>query len=360
MQYYPYRSREGEIPYKILSLPKSSFVFDSCENIRVQQAQVKWDAERIQNIFEYYCYELKAAPIILSQFYNYDDPANTKLSFRNYPLDDQTVKALAMVLPFITDITEIELNNNQMTDQVSATLVFAFFMNPYLKRISVAYNFLRQTFNRTLAKFIAMKPEKITDINLMGSVQFHDHIDPVIRELPKMKHLTSLNIAGCMLSQGSCRQLSLFVFMCFTLRMLDVSHCRISYQGSRYLIDALNRNTCIRNFNFSHNDLNSQSYEFSIKVASMITRHPCLMHLDITNTNLKREEIMFIGLAVSQSKTLLSIHLTAQKLPYYERIFLRSIMAARVGYQQKNTQMKKDVQTNKERNQVLQMASGEV
>lgn len=130
-------------------------------------------------------------------------------------------------------------------------------MNPYLKRITCAYNFLRQTFNRTLAKFISMKPDKITDINLMGSVQFHDHIDPVIRELPKMKHLTSLNIAGCMLSQVSCRQLSLFIFMCFTLRLLDVSHCRISYQGSRYIIDALNRNTCIRNFNFSHNDLNS-------------------------------------------------------------------------------------------------------
>lgn len=74
------------------------------------------------------------------------------------------------------------------------------------------------------------------------------------------------------------------------------------------------------------------------------------MHIDITNTNLKREEIMFIGLSVNQSKTLLSIHMTAQKLPYYERIFLRSIMAARVGYQQKNHQMKKDIQNNREKN----------
>ena len=112
MQYFPYRSREGEIPYKLLTLPKSSYVFDAAQNIFKQQLDKKWDAERIQNIFEYYCYELKAAPIILTQFYNYDDPKNTKLSFRNYQLDDQTVKALAMVLPFITDITEIELNNN--------------------------------------------------------------------------------------------------------------------------------------------------------------------------------------------------------------------------------------------------------
>ena len=141
---------------------------------------------------------------------------------------------------------------------------------------------------------------------------------------------------------------------------MDVSHCRINFQGSRYLIDALNRNTCIRNFNFSHNDLNSQSNEFAIKVASIISRHPCLMHLDISNTNLKKEEIMFIGLAVPTSKTLLSIHLTSPKLPYYERIFLRAVINARVAYQYKNVAMKKEIRTNMEKNQILQMASGEV
>ena len=235
----------------------------------------------------------------MAPFYNYDDPNNIKLSIRNYQLDEQSVKALALVLPFIHDIDELELNNNQMNDAVASALAIAFFMNPRLKRISFAYNYIRNSFCRTLAKLISLKPEKLTDLNLMGSIAFNDHIDPIIKELPKMKYLSSLNIAGCALSQASCRQLSIFVFKCFTLRLLDVSHCRISYQGTRYLVDALNRNTCIRNFNFSHNDLNSQSYEFSIKIASMLTRHPMLMHLDITNTNLKREEIMFIGLAIN-------------------------------------------------------------
>ena len=203
------------------------------------------------------------------------------------------------MLPYIHDINELELNNNQLTDMTVSAIAFSFFLNPSLRRITVAYNYVRNTFCRTLAKLISMRPEKVTDINLMGSVQFHDHLDPVIRELNKMNNLTSLNIAGCSLTQASCQQLARFVFKCFSLRLLDVSHCRISYQGTRYLIDALNRNTCIRNFNFSHNDLNSSSYEFSIKVAAVLTRHPCLMHLDITNTNLKREEIMFIGLAVN-------------------------------------------------------------
>lgn len=138
------------------------------------------------------------------------------------------------------------------------------------------------------------------------------------------------------MAQNTTRHLSLLIVNCSSLRNLDLSHCKIIYQGSRYIIDALNRNVCIRNFNFSHNDLTSSTFEFSIKIASIITRHPSLMHVDITNTNLRREEIIFIGLSIPISKTLLSIHLTAQKLPYYERIFLRAVIAARVGFQFRN------------------------
>ena len=119
----------------------------------------------------------------------------------------------------------------------------------------------------------------------------------------------------------------------YQIREVDFSHCKLTYQATRYIIDAMNRNTTIRNFMFSHNDLSSESNEFSIKVASIITRHPSLMHMNITSTNLKREEILFVGISASTSKVIQSLHLTGSTLPYYERIFLRSIMAARTSYQ---------------------------
>ena len=109
----------------------------------------------------------------------------------------------------------------------------------------------------------------------------------------------------------SVRILANFVIHSYTVRELDVSHCKIAYQGSRYIIDALNRNTCIRVFNFSYNDLQTSSYEFAIKIASTITRHPTIMHLNISHCNLKREEVMFIALALSTSKTLIAIHMTS-------------------------------------------------
>ena len=156
-----------------------------------------------------------------------------------------------------------------------------------------------------------MKPHKIDEINLMGSIFMPENVQPLIRTLPTNKNMRSLNLAGCPMSHSSARLISQFVLINFTLSHLDISHCKINYQGSRYIIDALNRNTTIRNFNFSHNDLTSEKFEFAIKIASIITRHPLLMHLDITNTNLKREEIIFIGLSLPISKTLLSCHLTA-------------------------------------------------
>ena len=76
--------------------------------------------------------------------------------------------------------------------------------------------------------------------------------------------------------------------------------------------------------------MTSSTYEFAIKLGAIITRHPNLMHIDITSTGLKREEVLFIGLALSMSKTMLSLHLSGNTLPYYDRIFLRSLIAARV------------------------------
>lgn len=118
----------------------------------------------------------------------------------------------------------------------------------------------------------------------------------------------------------------------------------------------MNRNLCVRYINFSYNDLSSEFYEFAIKIASMVTRHPTLMHINVSHTNLKREEVLFIAIALSTSKTILSLHITAQDLPYYERIFLRAVIAARCGFHFRNLTVRKDVRGNKEKSQLLGLA----
>ena len=55
---------------------------------------------------------MKAAPVSLKDFINSSDPKNVKLSFKNYQLDQPSAKALACVIPFMTNINELELHNN--------------------------------------------------------------------------------------------------------------------------------------------------------------------------------------------------------------------------------------------------------
>lgn len=59
---------------------------------------------------------MKASTLQLSKFYNYDDPNNIKISFKNYQLDEPTTKAICLILPHLLDFNEIEFYNNQITD----------------------------------------------------------------------------------------------------------------------------------------------------------------------------------------------------------------------------------------------------
>mmetsp|Transcript_25236 Transcript_25236/g.39059 ORF Transcript_25236/g.39059 Transcript_25236/m.39059 type:complete len:87 (-) Transcript_25236:3207-3467(-) len=82
--------------------------------------------------------------------------------------------------------------------------------------------------------------------------------------------------------------------------------------------------------------MSSKIYEFSVKLAKILTRHQHLMHLDISGTGLRKEEVLFISMAVSSSKSCIALHLSANNLDYYERIFLRTLVNAKVAYHFRN------------------------
>ena len=169
-----------------------------------------------------------------------------------------------------------------------------------------------------------------------------------------------MNLAGNAFSLKTCHLLSSYIiYSGGALLDLNLSHCHISYQGTRYIIDALNRNTVLRFFNFSSNDMCSSSYEFSIKLGAIITRHPNLMHIDISNVGLKREEVLFMGLALYMSKTMVALHMSGNTLPYYDRIFLRTLASAKVSWKFKNdASVANKIKNNKEFTQIMHLGSG--
>jgi Leucine-rich repeat (LRR) protein len=144
-----------------------------------------------------------------------------------------------------------------------------------------------------------------------------------------------------------------------SLKELNVQNCGITGQGTRSMISAFNINTSLKYFNFAHNELKSPTYEFSIKLGASLVRHPVLNHLDLTNTGLVKEEVLYMGVALGNSHTVMSLHLSGNQLSYYERIFLRSVTAAKVGYSSKMPGNPwEPISSNNEYNNVLGIVAG--
>jgi hypothetical protein len=100
----------------------------------------------------------------------------------------------------------------------------------------------------------------------------------------------------------------------------------------------------------------SQNFEFAIQMGAVIARHPNLIFANLTNVGFLEEEVIFLGLALSNSKNMLSLHLTGNKLSYINRIFLRTLMAARVEKRRK-VNLSSQIKNNVDYNQVMHLAN---
>jgi hypothetical protein len=87
---------------------------------------------------------------------------------------------------------------------------------------------------------------------------------------------------------NATRILNVFLLKQEILKDLNLTRCSLGNQSARYIIDALARNCTIRHLYISGNDFASSIYEFGIKLGSILTRHPTLLHADFSSCGLSR------------------------------------------------------------------------
>ena len=136
----------------------------------------------------------------MEQFYDFGDPTHPKLSIKNYQLDDQTAKALALIIPYLRDFTDIELYNNQLTDTLAAVIVLAYFVNPSMNRLKMGYNMMSSSFTETFVGMSKLFPSKVIELNLMGCLNSADFTDDIISGMSNLNKLVNLNLAGCQMT----------------------------------------------------------------------------------------------------------------------------------------------------------------
>jgi len=163
-----------------------------------------------------------------------------------------------------------------------------------------------------------------------------DDMDTLLYKIENVTSLREINLSGNPLSNHACKSIQDMLINKDHLKDLDISNCKIQMQATRSIIWGINKNYGLVNFNFASNMLFSKHYEYSILMAKIITRHQSIMHIDISSTGLKKEEVLFVGMSLKNSKSVVALHLSLNALDYYERIFLRTLADARVAHHFRN------------------------
>lgn len=217
-------------------------------------------------------------------------------------------------------------------------------------------NFMRSSFTNTLQLLMTTFPKRLTEVNVQASFASGELLESLTDACKTNKVLQALNVAGIPLSNMFCANVRALLIQSDSFRNLDISNCKIQAQATRSILQGINRNYSLQYFNFQGNSMHSSIYEFSIMLAKIICRHPRLMHIDVSCAALKKQEVIFVGMALRQAKACVGIHLSANNLDYYERIFLRTLTNARVNAHFRNmAQEQGSVRSQKERFQIQEL-----
>ena len=97
-------------------------------------------------MFEFFCLEFKAAPLVFGKFMEKQESGWWKVSFKNYHLNEPTTKAIACLIPYLVNVDEVEFDNNQINDQIAACVAMSIFMNPMIKTFRFMNNNCKASF----------------------------------------------------------------------------------------------------------------------------------------------------------------------------------------------------------------------
>ena len=263
---------------------------------------------QIQKIHEHYCEIFKVKPWDVKELIQLGANEKPKIVFSRVVLAEGTLKALVATLPFLSRVYEIELDRNSLTDLMASLLLFGVYLSPQIKKLTFVGNPIGKTFIKSFQELIKGNPNRFLELTMSASIPVVDHVEKFVKSCSL--NLLRLNLSYISLGMNATRTLNVYLLKHNVLKDLNLMRCGLNNQSARYIVDALARNVTIRHLNISQNDISSTLYEFGIKLASLLSRHPTLLHANFSSTGLTKEETMLVIAAMSTSKSFLALHLS--------------------------------------------------
>jgi Ran GTPase-activating protein (RanGAP) involved in mRNA processing and transport len=135
---------------------------------------------------------------------------------------------------------------------------------------------------------------KFTELSLASSRNFLK-ISAKVCLMTADSSLTQLNISNTSLSYTASKLLGHLVKVTTRLEKLNMANCGLRSSSAKEIANSLLFNQTIKFLNLSVNNFGSKDHELASKLARMIQVHVSLVHVDLSNIGVMREEAMYIA-----------------------------------------------------------------
>lgn len=107
--------------------------------------------------------------------------------------------------------------------------------------------------------------------------------------------LAQLNISNNSISYTASKLLGHLIKATTRLEKLNMANCGLRSSSAKEIANSLLFNQTIKFLNLTVNNFGSNDHELASKLARMIQVHVSLVHVDLSNIGVTREEAMYIA-----------------------------------------------------------------
>ena len=164
------------------------------------------------------------------------------------------------------------------------------------------------------------KPNHLKELRIVDCKITQDVSRAIVEEIFNKCTIERLALEHANLHDTAFATMTKLVEEACDLKLLDLAWCERNYEDFIPFYSALSGNTCLRSLNLSWNslfdqkkglegDLSQDADSCLTDFCSFLTKNKELVHLDVSNSQLQTEMLKRIVQALSNSSSLMSIHL---------------------------------------------------
>ena len=168
---------------------------------------------------------------------------------------------------------------------------------------------------RTLDTFVAANPSRLEKLSF-AHVKGIAHLIDLVKAIKNCSNLQYLCLKENILDRSVVQEFSKLIHRSRSIVYLDLSKCRLRGSLLEKLLDSLMGNCALQNLNLSGNSFHSADYVLASKMGRLVAGHPRLLHLDLSDCGLRREEVIYVAWSLRDSPNMMSLHLTGNVLPH--------------------------------------------